>query len=232
MGSARFNPIAVRIVTVVVSTVSAIGRGTNGCGSHCCPAVSAIIPSACDRVARTTGELYLCTDSDIWRDPYTHCHAEQLESGTWYVHRPHYSLQREAGTARSRPPRRSGIDIACGSKPRAIHGGLLVRQICKHKGPGTAFTSIVRAGKQFHFQKWSDDDREIIKSIDGKRIDSGDIRLVALPRQRDEAIWVGPRVGFRAREPDPNNLEGISFRSAPLRAATWQMDGRMKVVGD
>lgn len=64
----------------------------------------------------TAIELYLFTESEMWRDVYTHQNPVQLESGTWYVH------QRETDAPNWRAPNWSGLDITCGSRPSTFWG--------------------------------------------------------------------------------------------------------------
>jgi hypothetical protein len=171
----------------------------------------------------TAIELYLFTESEMWRDVYTHQNPVQLESGTWYVH------QRGTHAPNWRAPNWSGLDITCGSRPSTF-GGLLVRQLCKKKGSATATKAILRGGfyPRIYSDRWSSQEKAIIENIHGKGIYAGsDLTLVSCPK-RTEPIWIGPRIGLRKRDPDPTNPEGISFRNAPLRVATWKMDGQMK----
>src|SRR5450631_4379496 len=65
-----------------------------------------------DKTWRITAlELYLFTSqTEAWRDPFTHREDEQRNTGTWYVH--------DNG---SRSPNYSGIDITAGSKEGGIY---------------------------------------------------------------------------------------------------------------
>jgi hypothetical protein len=168
----------------------------------------------------TALELYLFTNSEIWRDPYIHKNDEQRESGTWYVH------QRGILKPNFRAPNWSGIDITCGSRTKDIYGGLLIRQISKKKGSATAMKAIVRGEfePRINKDKWTPSESKTIKNeIHKRKIDSDPPSLRLEPcTTKDESLWIGPRIGLRKRDTDHKNPEGVSFGNAPLRIATWQ----------
>jgi hypothetical protein len=160
----------------------------------------------------TALELYL--SMNIWPDPYTHGAPEQRRSGTWYVH--------DDGR---RAPIYSGVDITCGSDVHDVFGGVLIRELCKERR--WIFQRIVRGDRINISRKgnvWTDQERDTVKCIHGKRVDAsnGLLRLVE-SEERDECLYVGPRIGLRAKPNSPSeNPEGVPFRSACLRVATWQ----------
>ena len=85
----------------------------------------------------TALELYLYR-SGIWPDESTHGFRfgtrEQLERGTWYLHR-------DGGL----PPKRLGIDITAGSHNPEIHVGFLIAAIGGKDGSGRAVKAICAA---------------------------------------------------------------------------------------
>ena len=160
----------------------------------------------------TALELYLSTDSDVWRDVYTHNNSEQKKSGTWYVH--------DNG---SRAPTYSGIDITCGSPEAGIHAGLLIRELEKEQR--WVFQRIVRGNRQPFLRNgniWSQEEKYLItEKIHGSDVDSeaGILKLVKI-ENRSDSLWVGPRIGLPAKR-DKKSPHDQSFRGAPLRIATW-----------
>lgn len=161
----------------------------------------------------TSLELYLKTSSDIWQDVYTHCNREQLNAATWYVH--------DDGR---RGPTYSGIDITCGSKMTGVHCGLLIRELNNERR--WVFQRIVRGNRE-SFPRlgntWIDDERGVISNIHAKSIDTeiGALRLLPAS-ERQEQLFIGPRVGLSRKGDNSISSEGISFRTAPLRLATSQ----------
>ena len=158
----------------------------------------------------TALELYLSTDSDVWRDVYTHKNPEQRQSGTWYVH--------DGG---ARAPNYSGVDMTCGSA--GIPAGLLIRELNMEQR--WVLQRIVRGNRPSFTRKgniWSTEEKAIIDtSIHGTSVESeaGVLRLVEA-EEINEPLWGGPRIGLSAKT-DGKSLEGYSFRLAVLRIATW-----------
>jgi hypothetical protein len=161
-------------------------------------------------------ELYLY-HPEVWPDPTTHGirfkSSEQLESGTWYIHR------------RGKPaPNRSGIDITAGSSSKNIFAGLLIAAIGERDGSATALKGVVRAGNEYSFDRkdrWGEKEKDVLAKINGKRISDGPLRLVSSPVPRKGTLWVGPRKGLSDKIKEP-------FRDCHLRLATWQTGPRMK----
>jgi hypothetical protein len=155
----------------------------------------------------TSLELYLCTSSDVWRDPYVHANPAQLEAGTWYIH--------DDGR---RAPLYSGIDLTCG--PASMYGGLLIRELChEHRWVVQRIVrgenNVVRTRKG---NGWSEPEKLFVqKSIHTREADSGALFLApVLPRK--EPLYIGPRIGLRNKpDSDPDG----KFRTAALRIATW-----------
>jgi hypothetical protein len=100
------------------------------------------------------------------------------------------------------------------------------------KGSATAFKAMLR--DQFaprrDNDKWSDSEKMRIRSIHGQSINSASLKLIRSEMPRRTSLWIGPRIGLRKRVPDALSPEGISFRDAPLRIATWKMDGKMREI--
>jgi hypothetical protein len=156
--------------------------------------------------------LYTCRTSAIWHDPYTHVNAEQLESATWYVH--------DDG---DRAPTYSGIDITCGSKNDGIYGGLLIRELCEERR--WVFQRIVRGNRPNFPRKgnvWSGKEKELIRAIHKCGAGSGLLQLVSSPERKTQ-LYIGRRIGLQPKPDRPaENPDGVSFRLAPLRIATWK----------
>ncbi|MGO3931849.1 hypothetical protein [Rhodopseudomonas pseudopalustris] len=131
-------------------------------------------------------ELYLYHPT-LWRDCTTHgvryWAEQQLERGTWYVHR------------KGKPsPNRSGIDITSGSKADGIFCGLLIAGIGEKKGSSTALKTIVRPmDETFDAPRWSDDEKILMNQIDGTRIEGGELRLTKSPFPRSIPLYVDTR---------------------------------------
>jgi hypothetical protein len=106
----------------------------------------------------------------------------------------------------------------------------LAGQIDRDKGSGTVVIKIVRAGGGIHSDSWSDLEKQLIQSIDRPGIDSGSFILVQDPEPRKDGLWIGSRINLKERQPR-TTPEGISFRTAHLRAASWRMDKDMVAWG-
>jgi hypothetical protein len=171
----------------------------------------------------TALELYLFTSqSEVWRDVFTHQQDEQLNSGSWYVH--------DNG---SRPPNYSGIDITAGSRRSGIFAGLLIRELNQEDGSGKVLQTIIR-GKYSFMRKgnvWSIEEKNVLSGIHRGSVLSSPLRLVARPSVRQNvSLWCGPRWGLNSK--DPHNDR---FVKAPLRMATWQTKRhkeRMQIFGN
>jgi hypothetical protein len=160
-------------------------------------------------------ELYFY-HPEFWPDETTHFYRfdkkQQLEWGTWYVHR-------DGDPA----PNWSGIDITAGCKEKAIAAGLLIAALGERRGSATALKTIVRAGTDYVFKRddeWSPTERANIQTSDTKKIDAGPLKLRSLPGMRQVPLWIGPRKfgdKQRAKIKEP-------FRSSCLRIATFQTD--------
>jgi len=165
----------------------------------------------------TALELYLFTEqSNVWRDGNTHRSDEQLNSGSWYVHK--YGHGQATGSGKWKAPNWSGLDITAGSRSLGIYAGLLVRELDQKDGSATAFKTIIR-GKPLpreNHDTWSPHERKIIDSIDGKSVTAGPLRLEACPQPRTSDLWIGPRIL------NPKLAENIIFKAKPLRVATWR----------
>lgn len=171
-------------------------------------------------------ELYLVTADDIWQDPYAHKHNGQRQHGTWYVHRPHWALN-SSGSESYRNPRRSGLDITCGSESPEIFAGLLVQQTDKDRGSGTTFTKLVRGNTLFNFKNWEYNELALINRIDGQPADKPPLQL-KLATGIEGKLWVGPRKGLSKKHADCRSKENYCFRDAPLRAASWKAGPQMR----
>jgi hypothetical protein len=160
-------------------------------------------------------ELYFY-HSKFWPDETTHFKRfdakQQLEWGTWYVHRD------------GKPaPNWSGIDITagCKEKEKEIAVGLLIAAIGERRGSATALKTIVRAGKDYiprRKDKWSDQEKLIIQSIDKKRIDVGALKLESIPETRQIPLWIGPR---KISEKQRAKIKEPIIRDSCLRIATF-----------
>jgi hypothetical protein len=161
----------------------------------------------------TAVELYLSTESEVWKDPYVHCAEEQACTCTWYVH----------GDGR-RAPIYAGIDLTCGSKAPLIRGGILIRELSQEKR--WVFQRLIR-GENINVTRkenvWSTTERELIGQINHRSAIShgGYLRLLPCVERR-VPLWVGPRIGLGKAHSKEANREGFAFRTSPLRAATWQ----------
>jgi hypothetical protein len=158
----------------------------------------------------TALELYLFTSqSEVWRDVFTHRQDEQLNSGSWYVH--------DNG---SRPPNYSGIDITAGSRRSGIFAGLLIRELNQEDGSGKALQTIIRGNYSFTRKGnvWSSEEKSVLSSIHRGSVLSSPLRLVPRSSERQNvSLWCGPRWGLNSKHPDNDR-----FVQAPLRIATWQ----------
>jgi hypothetical protein len=147
----------------------------------------------------------------VWRDPYTHKRPEQRKSGTWYVH--------DDG---ARAPTYSGIDLTSGSEEEGLYGGLLIRELSEERR--WVFQRIVRGDRPSFPRRgnvWRDDEKEIIRNIHTSSISAGLLQLAPSPERRTP-LYIGPRIGLRPKPGTPaESPEGLSFRLAPLRIATW-----------
>lgn len=167
----------------------------------------------------TALELYLY-HSDFWPDTTTHFYRfkqrQQLERGTWYIHR--------GGTP---APNRSGIDITAGCENKEIAAGLLIAALGERPGSATACKIIIRSETGYSFRRndtWSERDRSIIETINGRSI--GQCALTLNGRESIRELWIGPRkLGKEQR-----NTE---FGRRHLRIATFRTTNPpMKRLGD
>lgn len=161
-------------------------------------------------------ELYLYHPRQ-WPDPTTHgCRfgaQEQLNSASWYVHRN-----------ATPSPNRAGIDITAGSRSAGIFAGLLVAAIGERDGSATALKTIARPSAPYHFKrkdKWEQEERSWLTTINGTSVVSGSLRLVPASREHFQ-LFVGPRKRLARNAPD-------IYRRAPLRLAThcWRTSPHM-----
>ena len=133
----------------------------------------------------TAVELYL--HCRVWEDRNTDQDSEQLNRGTWYVHR------------RGRNASRSRIDITAGCKCEAIYCGLLIRGIDWIDRLGIALRRIVRGEAQVlgHQGVWTEDEIGLLEQIHCCGIVSGPLRLVR--RQERFPGWqkYEPRINLR-----------------------------------
>jgi hypothetical protein len=176
----------------------------------------------------TSLELYLHTASDVWRDPYTHRHKEQKNRGTWYVHRHPRCLSTTEPPKRFRAVRRSGLDITCGSEKECIFGGILIRQTCGSAGSGAAFIRIIRPDPRLRLERWSDSEKDIVCTIDGASVTRGELKLLRSDVAMVRELWIGPRVGLKAKRASPSAQNNARFIDAELRVATHKAAGRMR----
>jgi hypothetical protein len=102
----------------------------------------------------------------------------------------------------------------------------LVAAIGDRDGSATALRGIVRAGREYHFDRkdvWSDKEKGILKDINGRRTNDGPLRFVSCKIPRAGKLWIGPRKGLN------DGLEE-RYRDCYLRLATWQTNSRMKLL--
>jgi hypothetical protein len=111
-------------------------------------------------------------------------------------------------------PDRSGIDITAGTKAENIFVGILIAGIGDKDGSATALKQIVRADAQDRMAetKWSAADKERIAKINGTRVKSGPLKLVAV-KMTDGPLWIGARKGLPATLEEP-------FKGSLLRLTT------------
>lgn len=133
-------------------------------------------------------ELYLYQES-IWPDETTHFYRfqqeQQLQRGTWYVHRN--------GTP---APNRSGIDLTAGCEKKRIAAGILLAAIGDRPGSATAFKAIVRPDIGYTFKRndrWSDKERLWIQTINGTSIFSERLTIKKRASPLPTSLWIGPR---------------------------------------
>lgn len=176
----------------------------------------------------TSLELYLYTASDVWRDPYTHKHKEQLKRGTWYVHRHPRCLDAVEPPKRFRATRRSGLDITCGSKAEGIFAGILIRQTCGSVGSGAAFIRTMRPGPKLKLERWSEREKAEICDIDGADVTVGALKLLRSDGPPIDELWIGPRGGLKAKGVASLVQNNSRFLEAELRIATLKGPGRMR----
>ena len=164
----------------------------------------------------TALELYLYR-SGIWPDESTHGFRfgtrEQLERGTWYLHR-------DGGL----PPKRLGIDITAGSHNPEIHVGFLIAAIGGKDGSGRAVKAILRGHSDNGDWKYSDGEKKFLShDIHKRSIRAGqpNLRLVRRSAAKDGSLWIGPRKNLGPKIPE-------RYRTACLRIATWQTSSVMK----
>jgi hypothetical protein len=145
----------------------------------------------------TALELYLQINGEnsVWRDETTDCHAEQLNSGTWYV-------ARQGGPAYWR------IDISTGNK-KNIQAGILLAQIDEDAGAAMALHKIVRGF--FDRNKWPGDAVSKVADIHGSSIFSGPLRLQPREEKLKIDLWLGRREGLNSK---------YKYWNANLRIAT------------
>jgi hypothetical protein len=133
----------------------------------------------------TALELYL--HCSTWPDKNTDQHLEQLNRGTWYVHR----RGTNANTSR--------IDITAGSQSEKIYCGLLVRGIDGSDGSGKAIKKILR-GRENTALSWLKDETDALDQIHGSHILEGPLRLVRREEARPNTLSPAPRVGLKYPE--------------------------------
>ncbi|OKO67301.1 hypothetical protein AC630_40480 [Bradyrhizobium sp. AS23.2] len=111
-------------------------------------------------------------------------------------------------------PDRSGIDITAGIPAESIFVGILIAGIGDKDGSATALKQIVRADAQDRMgeTKWSAADKAILAKINGTRVETGPLRLVA-GDMSDSPLWIGARKGLPATLDEP-------FKGALLRLTT------------
>ncbi len=141
-----------------------------------------------------------------WRDCTTHgvryWADEQLDRGTWYVHRK--------GTP---SPDRCGIDITAGSKEAGIFCGLLIAGIGDTKGSSSALKRMIRSdSNNFDDSRWSDEERKLLDEVNAKSIDKGKLRLERYPSSRSTPLYLCERRLSAPHIPAP-------FKNEPLRIA-------------
>jgi hypothetical protein len=163
----------------------------------------------------TALELYLKLHQQrqIWWDAATdegEDADEQFCRGTWYINK-------RKGPAYCR------IDITAGCHSSGIQAGILIRQLNRRGGSGSALQAIIRGSFDRH--RWNSEEHDHVREIHGKKIDGADgspLRLVRRSAHVDGAIYMGARINIPKRHLE-RNYEGILMREAPLRIATWRM---------
>jgi len=162
-------------------------------------------------------ELYLYTQSEVWRDDTTHRTPEQQTSGLWYVHQ--YGRQAVENRA-WRPPYRSGLDITVGSPN--TYAGILIRQLNRIGGSGSAFKEIIRApvGSDLKAGKWSEVERHTIEAINGCSIFGHPLQLRQSAQPVRTPLWAGPRVG----------IDGAKHANAPLRISIHERNSTTRLL--
>lgn len=153
-------------------------------------------------------ELYLYHPA-IWCDPSTHAtrfsNDQQLDWGTWYVHRN-----------TSPAPNRSGLDITAGFPSERISAGLLVAALGEKDGSATALKAIVRFDRPYSFvrrDRWSADEKKTLCEINHESIEVGILRLCERETAQETPLFIGPRKRLGKSVPE-------KFRNAHLRMAT------------
>lgn len=169
----------------------------------------------------TSLELYLKLHNQktIWYDPATDDDAiEQYNSGTWYI-------MQKKGPAYCR------IDITAGNKINEVQAGLLIRELDGFRGPSKALQGIVRGN--FGRHSWTNEERTLIDSIHGKRIDGGDGSPLIL-RRRTQSLMLPLGKGKRINLPKNKygSFEGHSTRDANLRVAIRGKYSADKLIDD
>jgi hypothetical protein len=168
----------------------------------------------------TALELYLYR-SDIWPDESTHGFRfgtrEQLERGTWYLHRDG-----------KLPPKRLGIDITAGSHDPEIHVGFLIAAIGEKDGSGRAVKTVLRGHSDNGDWDYSDREKKLLSNdIHKRNIRAGqpNLRLVRRSVAKEGSLWIGPRKNL-----GPTISE--RYRTACLRIATWRTSSAMKPLNE
>lgn len=156
-------------------------------------------------------ELYLdrpgvCKDDTVHASKFKEA-REQLKCCTWYVHR-----------GGKLPPKRLGIDITAGSDSKEIYAGLLIAALGEFDGSGRAVKTILRGdAKSDKDWRYNDDERNLLKQIHGKPVDS---EVLSLRRRKDKrdvsSLWIGPRkLGKKVEAKD---------RDRPLRVSVGKFN--------
>jgi hypothetical protein len=168
----------------------------------------------------TALELYLYR-SGIWPDESTHgfrfSTSEQLERGTWYLHR-------DGKLA----PKRLGIDITAGSRDPEIHAGFLIAAIGENDGSGHAVKAVLRGHSNNGNWNYSEEEKKLLtEDIHKRSIHAAhpNLRLVRRSVAREVSLWIGPRKNL-----GPKISE--RYKAACLRIATWQTSKVMKPLNE
>lgn len=163
----------------------------------------------------TALELYLKLHQQphVWWDAATddgEDAREQFCRGSWY-----------ANTRKG--PAYCRIDITAGCHSSGIQAGLLIRQLNRRGGSGSALQAIIRGSFDRH--RWNSEEQARLREIHGRRIDGADgspLTLIRRSAHTQGAVYIGERINIPSQHLD-RNYEGILMREAPLRIATWRM---------